>query len=155
MSIAPIVRTVSVAVPPPRAFALFTGHIGRWWSPQLHIGAEPIAEVVIEPRVGGRWFERGEQGGECDWGEVLAWEPPHRVLLAWRIGSDFRFDPALETQVEVRFEAEDAGTRVILTHRHLERLGARAGETRAQLDSGWPGLVQRFADLVEQETRHG
>ena len=151
MTIAPIVKSVSVAVPPERAFALFAGDIGRWWAPNMHIAPEPFTEIVIEPRTGGRWFERDAAGAECDWGKVLAWEPPARLLLAWQLDAGFAFDPDLITEVEVAFEPEGTGSRVTLTHRHLERFGPSAERIAGQLAGGWPGLVERFANYVQEE----
>jgi uncharacterized protein YndB with AHSA1/START domain len=77
---------------------------------------------------------------------VLAWEPPGRVLLAWRIGADWVFDPALLTEVEVTFTAEGEGTRVVLEHRLLENMGAAGEGARASFDSdgGWGGLLAMF-----------
>jgi hypothetical protein len=61
----------------------------------------------------GRWFEIGEDGSECNWGKVLAWEPPTRVLLAWQINGDWKYDASLVTEVEVTFTPLSAGeTRV-------------------------------------------
>jgi hypothetical protein len=65
------------------------------------MGHSPQKAVVIEPRTRGRWYEIGEDGSKCDWGEVLAWEPPARLLLAWRIGADWRFDPNLLAEIGV------------------------------------------------------
>jgi uncharacterized protein YndB with AHSA1/START domain len=151
MSIAPIVQSVTVAVPPDRAFTLFTGSIGRWWKRGMTIGAKPHEEVVIEPHAGGRWFERDEDGAETEWGRVLAWEPPDRVLLGWQIDAAFKYDPDLTTEVEVTFVPDDTGTRVTLTHSRLERFGDSAERIAAQLGGGWPGLLQLFADLTEKD----
>jgi uncharacterized protein YndB with AHSA1/START domain len=151
MTIAPIVKSVSVAVPPERAFALFAGDIGRWWAPSMHIAPEPFTEIVIEPHAGGRWFERDAAGAECEWGKVLAWEPPGRLLLAWQLDAGFAFDPALITEVEVVFEPEGTGSRVTLTHRNLERFGPSAEKIASQLAGGWPGLVERFATFIEEK----
>jgi uncharacterized protein YndB with AHSA1/START domain len=85
MSIAPIVRSVVVKAEPARAFELFTTRIQDWWLlGNATIGRQPAVAVVLEPRVDGRWFERDAQGHETQWGKVLAWEPPHRLLLAWQ-----------------------------------------------------------------------
>ena len=151
MTIAPIVKSVSVAVPPERAFAIFASDIGRWWSPNMHIAPEPFTEIVIEPHAGGRWFERDAAGAECQWGQVLAWEPPGRLLLAWQLDADFAFDPELITEVEVNFEPEGTGSRVTLTHRNLERFGPSAERVAGQLGGGWPGLVERFATFIEEK----
>jgi uncharacterized protein YndB with AHSA1/START domain len=151
MTIAPIVQTVTVAVPPDRAFALFTSSMGRWWKRGMTIGAKPHVDVVVTPHAGGRWFERDEDGAETDWGVVLAWAPPHRVLFGWQLDASFKRDPNLTTEVEVLFASEEAGTRVTLTHRHLERLGASAERIASQLAGGWPTLLQLYADLTEGE----
>jgi len=149
----PVVRSVRVAASPARAFEVFTSNIGRWWIPTHSILASksPQASVTIEPRVGGRWFERGEDGSECDWGHVMVWEPPRRLVLAWQLDAQWDFDPALVTEVEVRFDAEPSGgTTVTLEHRCLERYGAGAESARTGLASegGWSGLLERFRQLA-------
>ena len=151
---APIRKTVQVTASPDRAFAFFTRRMGRWW-PHAHslLGA-PQEDVVIEPRSGGRWYERGADGSEYDWGRVLAWEPPERIVLAWQLDADWRYDPDLLTEVEVRFVALGAdATRVELEHRRLENYGARAAEARQRLDSpeAWRGTLDRFAEIAGRE----
>jgi uncharacterized protein YndB with AHSA1/START domain len=148
---APVRRQIAVKARPERAFEVFT-QIGTWWPREKSIGAAPLKTAVIEPRVGGRWYEVGEDGAECPWGDVLAWEPPGRLVLAWRIGADFRFDPDLETEVEVRFiDTGDGFTRVELEHRRLERWGERAEAARASVDSakGWPDVLEAFARHIQ------
>jgi uncharacterized protein YndB with AHSA1/START domain len=146
-------QSAVVAVPPARAFTVFTERMSSWWPLETHtIGAAPAAAAVIEPREGGRWYERAEDGTECDWGRVLAWEPPHRVVLSWQISADWRADADLHTEVEVRFEPEGEGrTRVELEHRGMEAFGGRAEEMRGVFDSegGWRGLLARFGRAAE------
>jgi uncharacterized protein YndB with AHSA1/START domain len=79
--------TITVGVPVERAFGVFTGSIGTWWPREYHIRQADMAEAILEPREGGRWYERGVDGSECDWGKVLAWEPPHRLVVTWQIRS--------------------------------------------------------------------
>ena len=79
MSIAPIIQTVSVKLSPDRAFALFAARMGDWWSKGKTIGKNPHRAIVLEPQPGGRWYEEDEAGTQCDWGKVIAWEPPHRI----------------------------------------------------------------------------
>jgi uncharacterized protein YndB with AHSA1/START domain len=142
-------QSVVVEASPERAFFVFTEGMTSWWPIDSHsIGDRPMAEAVIEPRTGGRWYERGDDGAECDWGRVLAWEPPGRVVLAWQISADWKADPAIHTEIEVRFTAEgDGRTRVDLEHRGLESFGERAEQMRAIFgsDGGWNGLLRRFA----------
>ena len=87
MTIEPIRKHVTVQASPEKAFEVFTEGMRRWWNPDYQIGTEPYVGTVVEPRADGRWFERGESGGECDWGRVLVWEPPHRLVLEWQISA--------------------------------------------------------------------
>lgn len=150
---APVRKSVRVGVPPGRAFEVFTAGVGRWWPKTHHIGASDLDSHVIEPRAGGRWYERGVDGMECEVGRVLVWEPPARLVLCWQITPDWKFDPDLMTEVEVRFIPDGANaTRVELEHRDMDRFGDRAGAFREQIDSpeGWGGLLQLFVQSAEQ-----
>lgn len=145
-------RVVLVQAPPDVAWRVFTEQMGTWWPLATHkIGRTRAVDTVVEPRVGGRWYERGEDGSSCDWGRVLAWEPPARLVLAWQISPDWQYDPALQTEVEVRFLAEGKGTRVELEHRGLDRYGARQEEMLRIFgsDRGWSGLLASFARAAE------
>jgi uncharacterized protein YndB with AHSA1/START domain len=144
-------KSITVDAPAERAFAVFTEGMSGWWPlDSHHIAPEPAVSTVLEPRAGGRWYERAAGGAECDWGTVRVWEPPHRVVLGWHLGPDWAYnpDPARATEVEVRFIPEGSGrTRVELEHRGFEVHGDRAEETRGAVDSpgGWTGLLERFA----------
>ncbi|UQX10089.1 SRPBCC domain-containing protein [Candidatus Mycobacterium methanotrophicum] len=115
----------------------------EFWPTEHSIGASELADVVIEPRTGGRWFERGVDGSECQWGRVAAWDdPPRKVVLLWQIGVDWQFDPEFETEVEVTFSEEGPGrSRLDLRHRNLQRYGDHTDRMRAIFDgpSGWTG----------------
>ena len=100
ITVAPVRKTVRVTAAPAHAFEVFAAGIGRWWPASHSINGAPMKDVVIEPRAGGRWYERGQDGSECDWGVVLAWEPPGRLLLGWHLDSEFRHDPGAATEVE-------------------------------------------------------
>ena len=150
---APVRKSVLVRAPAARAFEVFTAGMGRWWPKSHHIGAAEPEAHVIEPRAGGRWFERGADGVECDIGKVLTWSPPTLLVLAWQLNAQFKYDPALVTEVEVRFLAQsDATTRVELEHRHLERLGESAETLRGAIDApnGWTALLELFARAASQ-----
>lgn len=145
----PVRKTVVVQTSQARAFQVFTQGMDRWWPRQSHhIGKAEMAECILEPREGGRWYERGVDGSECDWGKVLRWEPPSCVVLAWQIDASWQYDAKLVTEVEVRFIVEaPTRTRVELEHRNLERFGPSAAELRKTIDSagGWPHLLERFS----------
>lgn len=123
--IPPLTSTVTVDLPIERAFALFTGSLDTWWPHEFHLGQVDAAEIVLEPGVGGRWFERGVDGVERDWGRVLIWEPPHRVVFTWQINGFWQFDPdpAHASEIEVRFTAQSPGvTTLVVDHRFFDRL---------------------------------
>jgi uncharacterized protein YndB with AHSA1/START domain len=143
-------HTLTVRAPVERAFTVFTDGFGSWWPATHHLGDAELADAIIEPRAGGRWYERNADGSECDWGHVIAWEPPHRVLLAWQLDADWRYDPDLITEVDVRFEPDGDGTRVTFEHRHLERMGDRSEEVRRAIDSpeGWRGILANYREAA-------
>ena len=152
MTIQPVRKTITVNAPQARAFEVFTGGMGQWWNPDYTIGRKPFSSVVIEPKEGGRWFERDDEGGECDWGRVLVWDPPRRAVLAWQISAEWAFDPNLTTELEIRFLPEGPSTtRVELEHRLFEEFGERAAEMRTTFDgpSGWVGLLDRYSGACE------
>jgi uncharacterized protein YndB with AHSA1/START domain len=148
-------KSVLVEAPQERAFTVFTAGFATWWPLESHhIGAADCAEAVIEPHAGGRWYERGVDGSECDWGRVLDWEPPARIRLAWMLNPQWQFDPGDEraTEVEVRFVAAGpATTRVELVHRGFERVEGGT-EIREAVDApnGWGGLLQAYAEVASR-----
>src|ERR1044072_5673616 len=120
-----IQRTVTVPVPVDRAVTVFTERFNCWWRAAYHIGSVEMSEAVLEPKEGGRWYERGVDGSECDWGVVLAWEPPTRLVVTWQINGQAQYDPdpAHASEIEVRFAADGPQQTVVaLEHRYLERL---------------------------------
>jgi len=144
----PIRKTIVVAASAERAFQVFTEEMSTWWPLSTsHIGKVDAKSAVIEPFVGGRWFERGVDGSECDWGRVRTWDPPRRLVLSWEISSDFQYDPSIQTEVEVRFTPEGTSTRVDLEHRLLHYYGDKAGKMRGIFDSeqGWMRMLGAFA----------
>jgi uncharacterized protein YndB with AHSA1/START domain len=146
-------KVMSVKAPVEIAWRVFTESMGTWWPlAKFKIGKAKAVDAVIEPRVGGRWYEQGEDGSTCQWGSVLAWEPPSRLALSWDINADWQYDPALKTELEVRFIAEGAdATRVELEHRRLDRYGSRREEMRTIFDTSgdWGRLLQAFAQAAQ------
>jgi uncharacterized protein YndB with AHSA1/START domain len=108
---------------------------------------EGESALVFEPTAGGRWYERGESGAECEVGRVRECEPPHRVLIAWQLSPDYEVDPEEPTDVEIMFEPEGAGTRVTLEHRGFEVHGDDAARMRESTggEGGWPMLLDLYA----------
>ncbi len=152
---APVRRTVMVKTSVERAFRVFTEGFDTWWPRTHHIGKSPMKKAIVEPFVGGRCYSEQEDGTDCPWGQVTAWDPPHRLALAWQITHDWGFEPDLAkaSEVEVRFTPQaDGSTRVDLEHRHLDRHGAGANAIKTAVESpnGWGGLLALFAERAEQ-----
>jgi len=148
LTVAPVRKTIVVNAPQARAFDVFTARFGAWWPKSHHIAKVEMDNVYIEPRQGGRWYEKGVDGSECDWGKVLSWEPPNRVVLSWHLNGKFELDESVESAVDVRFIAESpTTTRIELEHRVT---AVDAEEIRAAVDSpgGWSGLLAMYADAA-------
>jgi uncharacterized protein YndB with AHSA1/START domain len=166
-ALAPVVRAVHVRKPAEEAFRIFTERIGDWWPLQRHgLYAEATAGVRFAD---GRVVERSTAGEDGVWAEVTDWDPPRRLALSWHPGTD----PAVATVVEVDFEPDEDGTRVVLTHSGWEVLGERAeaglvterrvgtrrlyrvdpdGLTalRAYLDGFWDDALTSFQRLADE-----
>jgi len=149
-TVPPLHGTVSVNLPVEQAFAFFSGSMTSWWPAEYHLGDADMVDTVLEPEVGGRWFERGADGSECTWGRVLAWEPPTRLVVTWQITGRWEVDddPAHASEIEVRFTADGPDrTTVDLDHRHLDRLvaGQAMHDSIVQAGGGWSTILRRFA----------
>jgi uncharacterized protein YndB with AHSA1/START domain len=139
----PVRKEIVVEAPPERAFRVFTDKFDKWWPREHHIGKSDLKEAVIV------------DGSECNWGKVLVWEPPKRLVMAWQLNGDWEYDPALITELELRFTpVGPMRTRVELEHRDMERFGEKAAQTRGALDSdqGWIMHLTLLAKAVKEET---
>ena len=146
-------REIVVDVPSDRAFRVFTEQFDRIKPRDHNLLPVPIAETVFETHVGGHVYDRGEDGSECRWARVLAFDPPERFVISWDIGPTWQLetDPARTSEVEVRFVPEGPDrTRVELEHRHLDRHGAGWQDARDGVagEAGWPLYLRRYADLA-------
>ena len=132
----PLELSFTVACPPEHAFAVWTERISLWWPKSHSVSADPALTVSIEPGPGGRIFERTPAGEEHDWGQVVEWEPPHRLAYRWHL----RQDRADATLVEISFAPSDDGTAVTILHSDWQTLGQRERN-----EQGWSGLLPHFA----------
>lgn len=151
---APVRRSVTVNVPMEDAFEVFTEEIDTWWPRTHHIGESPMRRVIVEGFAGGRCFTEQEDGSECDWGRVLQWEPPTRLVLAWQITHEWGYQPdfAKASEVEVRFRrVHPEATLVEIEHRHFERQGAGGATMRTAVEApnGWGLILSLYADRVK------
>jgi uncharacterized protein YciI/uncharacterized protein YndB with AHSA1/START domain len=154
MSTLTIKKEIIVEAGQERAFSVFTDGIDRWWPRDHHIGSSPLKRMLIEPKVGGRWYSISEDGSEANVGKVLEWSRPNGLVLTWQITADWKYDPSFVTEVEIRFVAEAAKrTRVQIEHRHLERYGSDAEKMRAMFDSSdaWVRTLGLFGGVANRE----
>jgi len=145
--------SIVVEAPLERAFHVFVDDFDQIKPREHNMLAVDIEETVLEPRAGGRIFDRGVDGSECQWARVLAFEPPNRLVFSWDISPRWQIETDLDntSEVEVRFIAETPGrTRVELEHRNLDRHGSGWESARDGVggDQGWPLYLQRYADLI-------
>jgi hypothetical protein len=155
-------KAVHVKASIERAFSVFVEQMGRWWPASHHLGKTPFETIIIEPRAGGKWYERNAAGERCEWGTVLKWDPPHRATFSWHLGPghggpDWVMDPdpTKASEVEVRFTAEGPGaTLVELIHSKLDRHGEGYEELRAIFErpTAWQGVLEFYAGSFELET---
>ena len=150
-TVAPIRKQIVVEAPQERAFRVFTENMDAWWPRDHKIGAAALKEAVLELRANGRWFEKGEDGSECDWGKVLVWEPPRKLVLAWQINGAWQYDAGFVTELEVTFTPEGAKRTVVeLEHRNLERFGEAAPHTRDMMEQGWVDTLELYRGVAQQ-----
>jgi uncharacterized protein YndB with AHSA1/START domain len=148
-------KQVVVEAPIDRAFMVFTERFGDFKPLEHNLLGAPITETVFEPRVGGNIYDRAEDGSECRWARILAYDPPDLVVFSWDISPRWQLetDPELTSEVEVRFFAETPRrTRVELEHRHIDRHGPGWQAVREGVDEGegWPLYLARYAALFPE-----
>ena len=155
--IEPVRTSVAVKAPIARAFEVFTSGLTRWWPPNHGIGKKPIAKVMLEPRLGGHWLEISEDGTETRVATIIHWDPPHRLIMLWQVNAQWKPDPTMRSEVDVRFTAQAANaTRVDLLHHKFERMGPEAGASlRKDVAGGWQSLIDRFVAEAERRTAPG
>ena len=143
--------SLEIAASIERAFEVFTAGLDSWWPRTHHIGKADMAMAVLEPRAGGRWYELGVDGSTCEWGVVLAWEPPSHVSMSWHLDGDFQFDAdrSQSSRVDVYFEKLGPdSTRITLIHSGLDRHGETWTRLRDSITSGWPTILRLYRDVT-------
>ena len=137
-------KEFEVAASVGHAFEVWTGRTGMWWPPSHTVGGDRHDRIVFEPEVGGRIYERTVDGQEHEWGEVVAWEPPHRVAYLWHLF----FDRSEATTVEVTFAGLDSATRVRIRQTGFEQLGAPGQVRRDRTDAAWDAILGLYRAAV-------
>lgn len=152
---APIRKSLRVRASQQKAFDTFVSGMGGWWLKSHTLQPSGQRDVVIEPRDGGRWYDIGADGTEMEWGRVLEWDAPGRIVLAWQLNAEWIYDPGFETTIEVRFTPDGDHTLVEFEHRDLERFGDKAMEVRGDydtgMDGGWGELLAGYQRAAEAD----
>jgi uncharacterized protein YndB with AHSA1/START domain len=129
------------------AFEVFTQKIDLWWPRTHHIGSSAMTEMVVEPKVGGRWYSKHTDGSEADTGYVLTYRPYDLLALAWQIDGDFKCNPDLVTEVVTEFISEGpTTTRVKFEHKDLHKLGN--GKVVESMDKGWGEIMEVYQKQI-------
>jgi uncharacterized protein YndB with AHSA1/START domain len=151
--IARVFKSVHVKAPVEHTFKVFTEGLTRWWPHNHGVGPKPIVKDWMECRLGGRWLELSEGGVETVVATIIEWQPPHRLVLLWQINADWKPDPSMKSEVDVRFTAQGPNeTLVEVLHHKFETMGIAAGtKMRNDVDGGWPGLLALFTAEAESE----
>jgi uncharacterized protein YndB with AHSA1/START domain len=149
---AAIRHSVTVDCPVDHAFATFTERIADWWPLATHSieryeSGTAAGTVVFQGGAGGQVYERTTAGEELKWADVVAFDPPHRLVLAW---NPQREQDRPQTEIEVTFTEEGDKTRVDLEHRGWERLGDEAADARESYDTGWPPVLAAYAERASE-----
>jgi uncharacterized protein YndB with AHSA1/START domain len=156
--IEPIRRTVTVRCDPERAFDLFTNQMGTWWPVEDYSRAVSefehedvkVTDLVFQARLGGSILEHLTDGRILPWAEVIAWQPPHRVLLSWRPHSA----PEPPTEVDVKFAEREGDTLVDVEHRGWQRLSEQFREGLYEIYArGWSTTLQLFTVVADRGFR--
>jgi uncharacterized protein YndB with AHSA1/START domain len=153
----PVVHQLGVDVGVDDAFATFIDRFSAWWPRESSWSGDVLESMTLDPRPGGLLSEHGPHGFRLDWGRIIAWEPPHRLVFTWQLASDRTPEPnpARASEVEVRFVADGASrTRVELEHRAFDRHGDGAEAYRDGMASadGWPRILEAYAAAVRRRT---
>jgi uncharacterized protein YndB with AHSA1/START domain len=144
-------KKVTVDAAPQEAFRIYT-ELAIEWLPPAHTFLPEPQTIAMEPRAGGRFFERAADGSQVSRGTILEWLPPRRLVVTWRVGPDWRpiYDDEHASRIAVDFLPAGADrTEVVVTYSEFERAGEMASHLRAALDAADPGeTLERYAAVV-------
>ncbi|MDF2939626.1 MAG: ATPase [Gammaproteobacteria bacterium] len=150
-----IEREHVVKVSQQQAFDIFVKHFSKWWPKEYSWGRDCLEFIGIEPKAGGRCFERGPHGFECQFGRVLTYNPPEEISFTWQINDKGQPDPNPKNAsiIKVKFIAiEPTHTKLILNHHSIENHGENAKKYCEELNSdyGWSFILKNFIETVHK-----
>jgi uncharacterized protein YndB with AHSA1/START domain len=144
--IEPLRLSFDIEAPAEHAFEVWTMRLSHWWPKGHSASGDPDTVVALEPRPGGRIFERTSDGTEIDWGEITLWQPPTKLGYSWHINRP-RSDA---TDVELTFvDLGDGTTRLDIVHAGWERLGAEGEGWLDANSGGWAALLVTYIPAAE------
>lgn len=148
-----IQESVIVSLSRHHAFFLFVEDVSHWWPRRFSWSQDKLVRMIIEPRVAGRCTEIGPLGFRCDWGRVLEYAPPSRLVFSWQIGPGAipEPDPDRSSTVYVHFTAiGSVNTYVKVRHDGFDRHGRRGEDCRRVMlsEHGWPLILRRYREAA-------
>lgn len=145
-------RSITIARSVADAFRLWTEQIHTWWPAGHSRSGDPATRVYLEGKISGRFYERTSQGVEHDWGQVIFWEPPHRLAYTWYLGSS----PAQPTRVDVRFlSLGPTQTRIEIEHRGPELIGELWWRNQVRYGAAWDVVLPTYGLHCQTTTELG
>ncbi len=149
MSRSRVLVALRVAAPAARTFSAFTREIGEWWRPNglFRFTDRVGGRLAFEPDPPERLVEIGTNGERFEIGPVTVWDPPHRLVFGWRQAG---FPAGQFTEVSVRFDTVENGTRVTVEHfgwdaidqDHAARHGFPLSVFQRRLAEWWQALLR-------------
>ncbi len=119
---------VNVAADRTTVFHAYVSQMNAWWPWQGEYTYSFAPEstspdsIILEGKVGGRFFERFADGTEHQIGTVTKWDAPNEIAYTWEVEGW----PTPST-VTVRFIAEGDTTTVVVEHDGLPDDGTARG----------------------------
>lgn len=143
-----IEQEIAIKAPRERVFDALVGDISAWWGAP-YLRSEATTAIIVEPKIGGRMFERwGDEEGAL-WGHVTYVERPVRLELVGQIA----MAGAIHGHLSYTLEAKGQGTLLKLSH---WAVGDLPDTVKANFEAGWADLLNvRLREHMETGARHG
>jgi uncharacterized protein YndB with AHSA1/START domain len=138
----PIVLEFEVEANVDQAFSVWTEHSTLWWPRSHSMSQTDSFEVIFEPFAGGRIYELGPDRTEHEWGEIVVWDPPHRVEYWWHIF----LDREIATKVSISFTPSLSGTSVRLENSGFEVFGDGSAQRKERVGEVWQGITRQYRE---------
>lgn len=153
MTDVPVKLEVDVPLPLEKAFDAFVHRFSQWWPAEYTWSQGVLESIDIEPLVGGRCTEFGPNGFQLDWGQVVDFESPGKIVFRWQIDPNRvpQPDPEKSSMVAVTFHATDSKTTILkLAHSEFDNHGVGSEGYREAMNSdmGWRYIINKYLTYV-------